>query len=185
MLSALTLLALQRHTCLLCEKPLTAQHTYPLIDPGQLLSQTTETGPHHFECAGIRLNAILKRSPDTLADTPYLAALWTVQAAPQAPSGRILRLHDHDPDSTFLHLFSAARIDIHHTLATRPFPRSLRWHLVSRPATYEEFRLWMEPAVADAMHEAPDDQIDDLRRHIATLHQRLTHLDGAPQPPSK
>lgn len=183
MLSALTLLALTRHTCMLCEQPLAAEHTYPLIDPGQLLSQTTDTGPHHAACAQQRLEDILQRSADTQLDTPYIAALWTVQAAPTAPSGRILRIHDHDPDSTCLHLFTPCRIDVILTTATRPFPRAKDFHLVSRPATYDECRLWMEPAVGDAMHQAPDDQIEELRRQILRLHQFLQPLAGAPQRP--
>lgn len=173
MLSTLTLLSLQRHTCMLCEQPLKDEHTYPLIEPGQLLSQTTDAGPHHPDCAQQHLEHTLRHSAATQLDTPYLAALWTVQAGPSSPSGRILRIHDHDPDSTCLHLFTPLRIDIIHTTATRTFPRAKDFHLITRPATYEECRLWIEPAVADALHEAPADQVEELEKQIHRLHKFL------------
>ena len=170
MLSALTLLSLQRHTCVYCEQPLTADHTYPLIEPGQLLSQTTDTGPHHASCAEDRLLDILRRSADTQIDTPFMAALWTVQASPTAPSGRILRIHDHDPDSTCLHLFTPKSISVILTTASRPFPKQREFHFISRPATYDQIRRWMEPAVGDAMHNASDEQLAELCKQIARLH---------------
>lgn len=177
MLSPLTLIALQRHTCVFCEKPLTEEHTYPLIEPGQLLSQTTDTGPHHRACAVERLEDILRKDPNTEVNHGYIAALYTVQAAQHSPSGRILRIHDHDPDSTVIHLFSAFNIEPIVTIVSpSPFPRSKDRHLVTRPATYEEVEQWVLPAIQDATLGVPEAEKQEVVRQIARLHAYLKTL---------
>ena len=184
MLSPLTLLALTRHTCVLCEQPLINAHTYPLIEPGQLLSQTTDTGPHHPRCAQQRLEDILRKDPGTQTNFRYIAALWTVQTSATSPSGRIIRLHEEDPDSTLIHLFSPLKIDLICTIAhpARPMPARLggptpsqqrrRYNLVTRPADYAEIEEWMRPALqdADSLSKTESEQ-SELVQQIARLHK--------------
>lgn len=178
MLSASTLLSLRRYTCQYCEKPLEDAHTYPLIQPDQLISQTSEMGPHHLECARAQVEELLKRKAVTLEDKPQIIAFWTVKASPSSSSARIIRLNDHDPDSATLHLFSPDSIRFDHTVCSRPFPRSTDRHLVTRPAGYEEIYLWMEPALRAATVNGTEEQIDEITHQIARL---LKHLPPRPK----
>lgn len=185
MLSPVTILALQRFTCVLCEQPLLNAHTYPLIEPGQLLSQTTSIGPHHPGCAQKHLEHLLFKNPDTQTNFPYIAALWTVQTSPTSPGGRIIRLHEEDADSTVIHLFSPLKIDLICTVAhpARPMPARLggptpaqqrrRFHLVTRAADYDEIQSWMLPAVQDATLGATTEQVAELTQQIARLHKHF------------
>lgn len=186
MLSPLTILALQRFTCVLCEQPLQNAHTYPLIEPGQLLSQTTEIGPHHPNCAQKRLEDILRKDPGTQTNFRYIAALWTVQTSPTSPSGRIIRLHEEDPDSTVIHLFSPLTVNLICTVAhpARPMPARLggptpsqqrrRYHLVTRAADYEEIEEWMRPGLQEAANNSKTEaELSDLRQQIARLHKHF------------
>ena len=185
MLSPLTLLAISRYTCMLCEQPLATEHAYPLIEPGQLLSQTTDTGPHHPDCAKKRLDNILLKSTETAPDTPYMSAIWVIQSAPNAPSARIIRLHEEDEDSSLLHLFSPLRIDLRLSLSQHAYPRAKRMSLTTRPATYAEIQAWIEPAVQGAMMGASSEEISDVREQIARLHKHFPKRDtgSLPVPP--
>ncbi|MBN8422860.1 MAG: hypothetical protein J0L73_28385 [Verrucomicrobia bacterium] len=185
MLSPLTILALQRFTCVLCEQPLLNAHTYPLIEPGQLLSQTTDIGPHHPSCAQKRLEDILRKDPGTQTNFRYIAGLWTVQTSPTSASGRIIRLHEEDPDSTVIHLFSPLKLDLICTVAhlARPMPARLggptpsqqrrRYNLVTRAADYEEIQTWMFPAVHEAQTGATEDEQREIAQQIARLHKHF------------
>lgn len=196
MLSPLTLLALTRHTCVLCEQPLLNAHTYPLIEPGQLLSQTTDTGPHHPKCAQQRLEDILRKDPNTQTNFRYIAALWTVQTSPTSPSGRIIRLHEEDPDSTVIHLFIPLTVNLICTVAhpARPMTARLggptpsqqrrRFHLVTRPADYDEIQTWMLPAVQDATLGATPEEVAELTQQIARLHKHFPRRQATQNAPT-
>lgn len=185
MLSPLTLIALQRHTCVLCEQPLTEEHTYPLIEPGQLLSQTTSIGPHHPGCAQKHLEHLLFKNPDTQTNFPYIAALWTVQTSPTSPSGRIIRLHEEDADSTVIHLFSPLKVNVICTVAhpARPLPMRLggrakpqryRFNLVTRAASYDETEEWMRPAIETVSNDSRTEaEQEELVQQIVRLYKHF------------
>ncbi|MFZ2281860.1 MAG: hypothetical protein WAW39_28935 [Prosthecobacter sp.] len=185
MLSPLTILALQRFTCVLCEQPLLNAHTYPLIEPGQLLSQTTDIGPHHPSCAQKHLENLLLQDPNTQTNFRYIAGLYTVQTSTTSPSGRIIRLHEEDADSTVIHLFSPLTVNLICTVAhpARPMPARLggraktqrrRYNLVTRAADYAEIEEWMSPALQDAANNSRTEaEKSDLVQQIARLHKHF------------
>lgn len=194
MLSPVTILALQRFTCVLCEKPLLNAHTYPLTEPGQLLSQTTKIGPHHPGCAQKHLENLLFQNPDTQTNFPYIAALWTVQTSPTSPSGRIIRLHEEDADSTVIHLFSPLKVNVICTVAhpARPLPMRLggrakpqryRFNLVTRAADFAEIEEWMSPALQTAADNSRTEaEESDLVEQLARLYKHFPKR--TPQSPS-
>ena len=170
MLPPLTLLALRRHTCLWCEKPLTDEHAYPTLYPVTLLTQLTEIGPHHIDCGRKHIEEAL-HSNKLIHQHAYISAIWVVKANTSSPSGRIIRMHDEDPDSTTLHLFSPLHIEFRHTTAFLPAARAKYFALATRPAAYEEIQNWMLPAVQAAQTSASQDEQHEIAVQIALLHK--------------
>ena len=156
MLTATTRQHLAAFTCPHCSEPLGRFHAYPITDPATLLSRLTQAGPGHLECV-----------QDHLEATAGLHAIYIVKAAPQAPSAALVRLHQEDPDSIHLRLFSADRILFRHvTLHDRS--------AIVRPADYAEIQSWCLPTIEAAATAAQtDDERTEITLSIALLHKHL------------
>ena len=157
--SALTLQHLAAYTCPRCCEPLGRFHAYPLLSPDQVISLTSDMGPHHRHCADEQLEDLWLQTAGTL--TPGLAVVAIVKAGPTRPSARLTRLNPADPDSATLLLFSPETVHFHHIAVHDKA-------LIIRPATNEEVFRYMEPAIQDAMTTAKPGT-DEHRELLLTL----------------
>lgn len=166
MLSPETLAHLAAFTCPGCEKPLGVWHCYPVTDPATLLSQLTEHAPHCLQCAqDVSEDLVTHQEPGTQnQEQSGLSVIYKVKSAPTAPSGRLVRLDDHDPSTVFIRLFSPAEILFYRVAAHD------RATIVS-PASREEAYEWLKPAIDAASQPAPQgsDEEQEIVRQIARL----------------
>jgi hypothetical protein len=87
----------------------------------------------------------------------WLPVIWTVKtSSPGVPSGR---LFERLPGDWFIYLQT---------------PERLEFHINDSPATYEQIRDLMLPAIRRARDAATsEEEIDEIARAIASLHRFL------------
>lgn len=172
MLTLRTLKHLATSTCPRCGEPLGRYHVYLLTDPVEVLRQTTEHGPMHRDCAHEQADADHRAqiAADPAFPSTLCYALYTVKASPTAPSARIIRLREDDPDTQQLLLFSPEKITFY--LQTL---NAARRHdaAICREADYAEIAAVMEPAAEAAGEGACTAERKEIVRQVQRLHKFL------------
>lgn len=165
MLTRETLLQIVSDICPGCQRPLGVHHAYPVTDPETLLTNLTDHPPRCLTCA----TEIAEAQPAPEDGRPRLAVVIVVKVSSIGmPSGRMLKLHEEDPSTWRIHLFTPKDIHFRH-LTLHDLAQ------MARPATNEEAQAWLTPAIAHLSSTIPPgtDENKELIRQIALLQRHL------------
>lgn len=200
MLSPSILAHFAAFTCPHCHEPLGRFHAYPLLEPAQVISSTSNLAPMHLTCAEECHEQLLQAQPPE--QPSRLSVIAVVKASPQSPSARLIRLHPEDPDTTTFLLFTPDTLHFLHqslSISGKPLPTTANGSasdpsttansgaaaLITRPATNAEVLQWMSPAIEAAMlkaHGNPE-EIKELTVTLGRL-QKL-HINPAAEKPAR